>query len=277
MFSRKLSGAPVSAPWDAAAWDADADWDFTRPPTTPRTRLYAIWDDTCAGPGSGWPRPWPPAASTSRSTWPGRAAGQPAPAGLRPDRGVRPAHRARRPAPRGGGRPGRRGSAAGLAPEVLGGDRGGEPLGDRGDGGRELRPTADPERERHPGQPLLRVHRRIARAADQHAPVTRTAESRPIGGRDPRRDRRPAGRRRRRGCRDPSRCRGSPPARPPGRGRRAARTRARSARRRGPGRSGRCGSRTARWEWHSRYHRPWRTTTAHGSTSVCHSLPASLR
>lgn len=29
--------------------------------------------------------------------------------------------------------------------------------------------------------------------------------------------------------------------------------------------------------WHRRYHRPWRTTIAHGSTSTTHSEPASER
>src|SRR5690606_5238290 len=33
----------------------------------------------------------------------------------------------------------------------------------------------------------------------------------------------------------------------------------------------------ARWEWHSRYQRPYRTTTDQGSTSASHSRPASLR
>ena len=34
---------------------------------------------------------------------------------------------------------------------------------------------------------------------------------------------------------------------------------------------------SAEWDRHSRYHRPWRTTTAHGSTSMAHSDPASER
>ncbi len=34
---------------------------------------------------------------------------------------------------------------------------------------------------------------------------------------------------------------------------------------------------SARCEWHSRYQRPYRTTTAHGSTSPSHSLPDSPR
>ena len=46
-----------------------------------------------------------------------RGAPQPAAAGHRHDRGVRSAHRARGPAPRGGGRPDRRGPAAGWRPK----------------------------------------------------------------------------------------------------------------------------------------------------------------
>jgi len=46
MFSRKLSGAPVSAPWDTAPWDEDEDWDFTSAADDTPEQLYAIWDDT---------------------------------------------------------------------------------------------------------------------------------------------------------------------------------------------------------------------------------------
>jgi len=28
MFSTKLSGAPIGAPWDTTDWDSDSDWDF---------------------------------------------------------------------------------------------------------------------------------------------------------------------------------------------------------------------------------------------------------
>jgi hypothetical protein len=48
MFSMKLSGAPVSAPWDTAPWDADPDWDFTSAADDTPEQLYAIWDSTIA-------------------------------------------------------------------------------------------------------------------------------------------------------------------------------------------------------------------------------------
>jgi hypothetical protein len=46
MFSTKLSGAPLSAPWDAVDWDTDPDWDFNSAANDTPERLYAIWDDT---------------------------------------------------------------------------------------------------------------------------------------------------------------------------------------------------------------------------------------
>jgi Protein of unknown function (DUF664) len=46
MFSTKLSGAPMSAPWVTAGWDADPDWDFNSAAGDPPERLYAIWDGT---------------------------------------------------------------------------------------------------------------------------------------------------------------------------------------------------------------------------------------
>jgi len=48
MFSRKLSGAPVSAPWDTAPWEDDPDWDFTSAADDSPEQLYAIWDGTIA-------------------------------------------------------------------------------------------------------------------------------------------------------------------------------------------------------------------------------------
>jgi hypothetical protein len=46
MFGPKLSGAPLSAPWDTVDWDADPDWDFTSAADDTPERLYALWDDT---------------------------------------------------------------------------------------------------------------------------------------------------------------------------------------------------------------------------------------
>lgn len=48
MFTRKLDGTPVSAPWDTADWDADPDWDFTSAADDTPEQLYAIWDTTIA-------------------------------------------------------------------------------------------------------------------------------------------------------------------------------------------------------------------------------------
>jgi hypothetical protein len=46
MFTTKLSGAPIGAPWDAMGWDPRQDWTFTftlADDDTPE-RLYALWD-----------------------------------------------------------------------------------------------------------------------------------------------------------------------------------------------------------------------------------------
>jgi hypothetical protein len=48
MFTAKLSGAPVSPPWDTAPWDADPDWDFTSAAGDTPEQLYALWDSTIA-------------------------------------------------------------------------------------------------------------------------------------------------------------------------------------------------------------------------------------
>ncbi|HEX9337288.1 MAG TPA: DUF664 domain-containing protein [Pseudonocardiaceae bacterium] len=45
MFTAKLSGAPIGAPWDAMGWDGSTNWAFTFDTTdnTPE-QLYALWD-----------------------------------------------------------------------------------------------------------------------------------------------------------------------------------------------------------------------------------------
>ncbi|CAN5209732.1 DinB family protein [soil metagenome] len=43
-FSTKLSGEPVGAPWDAADWDADPDWEFTSAANDTPGALYGLWD-----------------------------------------------------------------------------------------------------------------------------------------------------------------------------------------------------------------------------------------
>ena len=47
MFSTKLSGAPLGAPWDTIDWDTDTtDWDFTSAADDTPEQLYALWDGT---------------------------------------------------------------------------------------------------------------------------------------------------------------------------------------------------------------------------------------
>ncbi len=43
----KLSGTPIGAPWDTAAWDGP-DWPFTSAAADPPERLYALYDDAVA-------------------------------------------------------------------------------------------------------------------------------------------------------------------------------------------------------------------------------------
>jgi hypothetical protein len=47
-FGLKLSGTPLGAPWDAADWDADPDWDFDSAAEDTPAQLYALWDDAVA-------------------------------------------------------------------------------------------------------------------------------------------------------------------------------------------------------------------------------------
>lgn len=47
MFTTKLSGAPLSPPWNAVDWDTDdSDWDFNSAADDTPEQLYALWDDT---------------------------------------------------------------------------------------------------------------------------------------------------------------------------------------------------------------------------------------
>jgi hypothetical protein len=43
-FSTKLSGQPLGAPWDAADWDTDQDWEFTSAANDTPEQLYTLWD-----------------------------------------------------------------------------------------------------------------------------------------------------------------------------------------------------------------------------------------
>ncbi len=43
-FGTKLSGQPLGAPWDAADWDSDQDWEFTSAANDTPEQLYTLWD-----------------------------------------------------------------------------------------------------------------------------------------------------------------------------------------------------------------------------------------
>ena len=44
MFTVKLSGAPIGAPWEGADWDGDNDWEFTSAADDTPEQLYDLWD-----------------------------------------------------------------------------------------------------------------------------------------------------------------------------------------------------------------------------------------
>ncbi|WP_433709702.1 DUF664 domain-containing protein [Nocardia sp. CA-084685] len=45
MFTTKLTGDPVGAPWDAFGWDGTENWDFTFDTADDTAeQLYALWD-----------------------------------------------------------------------------------------------------------------------------------------------------------------------------------------------------------------------------------------
>jgi hypothetical protein len=44
MFTTKLRGEPLGAPWDPTAWDGDDDWEFTSAAGDTPEQLYALWD-----------------------------------------------------------------------------------------------------------------------------------------------------------------------------------------------------------------------------------------
>ena len=43
-FRTKLSGESLGAPWEAADWDSDNDWEFTSAAADSPEQLYALWD-----------------------------------------------------------------------------------------------------------------------------------------------------------------------------------------------------------------------------------------
>jgi len=48
MFTVKLSGTPIGAPWDALGWDGSGSWTFTFDAEESPEQLYALWDGAVA-------------------------------------------------------------------------------------------------------------------------------------------------------------------------------------------------------------------------------------
>jgi len=44
IFTTKLSGEPIGAPWDATDWDGTDDWEFSSAADDTPEQLYALWD-----------------------------------------------------------------------------------------------------------------------------------------------------------------------------------------------------------------------------------------
>jgi hypothetical protein len=44
MFTVKLSGASIGAPWEGADWDGDNDWELTSAAADTPDQLYELWD-----------------------------------------------------------------------------------------------------------------------------------------------------------------------------------------------------------------------------------------
>ena len=44
MFTKKLRGEPIGAPWDATGWDGSNDWEFTSAADDTPEQLYALYD-----------------------------------------------------------------------------------------------------------------------------------------------------------------------------------------------------------------------------------------
>jgi hypothetical protein len=44
MFTTKLSGAPIGAPWEGSGLDRDDDWEFTSAADDSPEQLYELWD-----------------------------------------------------------------------------------------------------------------------------------------------------------------------------------------------------------------------------------------
>lgn len=44
MFTTKLRGEPIGAPWDTTDWDGGNDWEFSSAAADSPAYLYALWD-----------------------------------------------------------------------------------------------------------------------------------------------------------------------------------------------------------------------------------------
>ncbi|MGZ4752469.1 MAG: mycothiol transferase [Oryzihumus sp.] len=44
MFTTKMRGEPIGAPWDANGWDGSNDWEFASAADDSPAELYALWD-----------------------------------------------------------------------------------------------------------------------------------------------------------------------------------------------------------------------------------------
>lgn len=44
VFTTKLRGEPIGAPWDATGWDGSNDWEFDSAASDEPKQLYALWD-----------------------------------------------------------------------------------------------------------------------------------------------------------------------------------------------------------------------------------------
>jgi hypothetical protein len=44
IFTTKLRGGPIGAPWDLTEWDGSNDWEFTSAAEDTPEELYALWD-----------------------------------------------------------------------------------------------------------------------------------------------------------------------------------------------------------------------------------------
>src|SRR5271165_1243702 len=48
MFTTKLRGEPMGAPWDTTDWDGTNDWEFSSAASDSPEELYTLWDDAVA-------------------------------------------------------------------------------------------------------------------------------------------------------------------------------------------------------------------------------------